>query len=239
MSSDSLSKDHLKAQTNDHITSGLKSIAGATPIAGPLLAEIIGSVIPNQRMDRIADFARKLDERISNLEQDAIRSEMDDEEFTDLIEEGLRQATRATSEKRREYLASLVAQSLTKDAVEHAESRHLLRILAELSDVEIIWLRSYCHPAYGNNEFRELHQNVLKPISANMGSSREQLDKKALQQSYKNHLERLRLIKAEMKTDRNSNPEFDKNTGDFKKQNYKTTPLGRLLLRSIDMIDEI
>jgi len=76
MSSDSLSKDQLKAQTNDYITSGLKLIAGATPVAGPLLAEIIGSVIPNQRMDRIADFARKLDERISNLEQDAIRSEM-------------------------------------------------------------------------------------------------------------------------------------------------------------------
>lgn len=233
-------KNQLQNTAIDYVASGVKATLGAIPFAGSLLSEIAGAVIPKQRIDRITDFAKRLERRIAHLERDAVRSEMDDEEFTDLVEESLRQAARATSEQRREYLASLLANSLSKDAVEHSESRHLLRLLGELSDVEVIWLRFYNNPAMGGDEqFRALHEVILEPVAAHMGSTQDELDKAALQKSYKAHLERLGLIAGKLKIDRNNNPELDKKSGEFKRQSYRTTSLGRLLLQSIDLNSEL
>lgn len=232
-------KNQLQNTAIDYVTSGVKATLGAVPFAGSLLSEIAGAVIPKQRIDRITDFAQRLERRIAHLERDAVRSEMDDEEFTDLVEESLRQAARATSEERREYLASLLANSLSEEAVEHSESRHLLRLLGELSDVEVIWLRFYDDPAMdGDKQFRALHEAVLEPIAAHIGSTQDERDKAALQKSYKAHLERLGLIAGKLKTDRDKNPELDQMSGEFKRQSYRTTSLGRLLLRSIDLTAE-
>lgn len=233
-------KNQLQNTAIDYVASSVKATLGAVPFAGSLLSEIAGSVIPNQRIDRITDFAQRLERRIAHLERDTVRSEMDDEEFTDLVEESLRQAARATSGERREYLASLLANSLSEEAVEHSESRHLLRLLGELSDVEVIWLRFYDNPVMGGDQqFRELHEAVLEPVAAHMGSTQEELDKAALQKSYKAHLERLGLIAGKLKTDRDKNPELDQMSGEFKRQSYRTTSLGRLLLRSIDLASDL
>ena len=75
---------------------------------------------------------------------------------------------------------------------------------------------------------------VLSYVHNQVGSSEEEIDKEALQNSYKTHLERLGLIAGKVKTDRDKNPEFDRQKGDFKRQSYGTTRLGRLLLRMID-----
>jgi len=72
-----------------------------------------------------------------------------------------------------------------------------------------------------------------------MGSTQEELDKAALQKSYKAHLERLGLIAGKLKTDRDKNPELDQMSGEFKRQSYRTTSLGRLLLRSIDLASDL
>ncbi|MDV6316537.1 hypothetical protein [Idiomarina sp. HP20-50] len=229
--------DELKPSSNDYTVSGLKSVLGAVPVAGSLLSEIAGTVIPNQRVDRIADFARKLELRVSHLEHSFFEREIKNEEFTDLVEESLRQAARATTDDRREYLASLLATSLNSKDIEYAESHHLLRILSELSDIEVIWLRFYSNPSLGgDDEFRDLHKDVLGPVEAALGSDQNEIDKEALQKSYKAHLERLGLISGKVKTDKNKNPEFDKLSGEFKRQSLRTTALGGLLLRNIDLL---
>ena len=64
----------LAPQTVDYVTSAVKAIVGAAPFVGSLLVEIAGVVIPNQRMDRIARFAQALEARLSELEQDVVRS---------------------------------------------------------------------------------------------------------------------------------------------------------------------
>ena len=46
----------------DYAVSIGKGILGAIPIVGPLMAETVGSIIPNQRIDRINDFLLKLEE---------------------------------------------------------------------------------------------------------------------------------------------------------------------------------
>jgi outer membrane murein-binding lipoprotein Lpp len=227
----------IKAQAIDYVSSGAKAILGAVPFVGSLLSEIAGSIIPRQRVDRIADFAGKLEARINHLENDTVRSQLNDEEFTDLVEEALRQAARSTSEARRDYLASLVANSLSSDAIEHAESKHLMRILGELNDIEVLWLRFYQNPTIGGDQdFRELHKEVFERRIAYIGCSIEELDDYALQESYRDHLIELGLLSRNISKDRNGNPEFDRFSGDFKVSFHRTSALGALLLESIGMI---
>lgn len=226
----------LKTQAVDHIAAGVKVALGAIPFAGSLLAEVAGTIIPNQRVDRLADFASKLEQRIQLLEESQVVSELSDEEFTDLLEESMRQACRATTGERRDYLASLVANSLSSDEIEHAETKHLMRMLGELNDVEILWLRFYEGGAgERDKEFRDLHADLFSPIFAAIGSSREHLDDHAIQESYRDHLVRLGLVSEKLRTDREGNPEYDKMSGRPKVAYRSASRLGQLLLRSIGM----
>jgi hypothetical protein len=239
MSTENNLPEPIKAQAIDYVTSGAKAVLGVVPFAGSLLAEIAGSIIPRQRVDRIADFAAKLEARIHHLEEGDVRANLNNEEFTDLVEEAMRQAARSTTKERRDYLASLVAKSLSSGAIEHAESKHLMRLLGELNDVEILWLRFFHAPTIGGDkDFRELHKDVFEQKIAYIGCSTAELDAHALQESYKDHLIQLGLLSRNILKDRNGMPEFDRFSGNFKVSHYETSALGRLLLRSIGMIKE-
>lgn len=221
----------------DYVTSAIKGTLGIVPFAGSLLAELAGTVIPNQRLDRIAKFVRVLENKISNLEQEFIYSQLKNENFSDLLEEGARQAAHSLSDNRREYIASLIANSLSQDDIQFIESRHLLKILGELNDIEIVWLRFYLEPMLdGDDEFRARHKSILAPVRATLSDGQPIVDKEALQASYKEHLSRLGLLKPQFKTDTKTGlPEFDKMTGAQKIRGYKITSLGRLLLRQIGL----
>ena len=229
----------IKNKAIDYVTSGAKAIVGAAPIIGSLLAELAGSIIPNQRIERISHFAALLESRITNIETNLLHDAFKDEEFTELLEEALHQAARATSEDRRKYLSSLVANSLTSEAIEHNESKHLLRILGELNDIEIIWLRFFLRTKIGGDvEFRKKHASIIEPRRAFIGCSTEELDKHALQESYRDHLLDLGLLDRHVSQDINTKqPVFDPFSGELKVSFYDTSPLGRLLLRTIGIND--
>jgi hypothetical protein len=212
----------LESNKNDYVASAAKSVLGVVPFAGSLLTELAGTIIPNQRMDRIVNFAVLLEERLTRLEEESIRNELKNEHFSDLLEEALVQAARTTSEERRIHIANLISNSLSIDAIAFQESKHLLRILGNLNDIEIIWLRYYLDSTMGGDEeFRNKHKDILSPISREMGSPQPQRDKAALQDSYKDHLSQLGLLKLE--DDRNG------------RRSYKLAPFGRLLLREISL----
>ncbi len=226
----------LQGNTIDYVTAGAKAALSVVPFAGSLLAEIAGSIIPKQRVDRIADFASKLEARINHLERGRVSEAIINEEFTDLTEEALRQASRATTPERREYLANLLASSLSPEAISYSETKHLMRLLGELNDVEVIWLRFFAVPTIGGDkEFRELHANVLEPRHAYIGSSTEEVEARALQVSYTEHLVRLGLVDKQIQKDRDGRPEFDRFSGDFKIAYQQTSTLGTLLLRQIGL----
>ncbi len=236
MTSDDNLPKPIQSNAVDYVTAGAKAVLSAIPFAGSLLAEIAGSIIPKQRVDRIADFAAKLEQRIGHLEKEGITAALNDEEFTDLTEEALRQASRATTNERREYLSSLLANSLSSDAISYAEAKHLMRLLGELTDVEVIWLRAYAVPTIGGDEeFRKLHEHILQNKAAYIGSSLEEVEAEALQKSYRDHLIRLGLITAQISKNRDGSPEFDKFSGDFKISHHHTSTLGDLLLRQIGL----
>jgi hypothetical protein len=230
ISDDSVKHSDLAVGSADYVASAAKAALGAVPFAGSLLAELAGAVIPNQRIERIVKFAAILEDRLSGLEQEFVQAQLKNEHFSDLVEEALRQSARSLSDERREQIASLIANSLKAQEIEYCESKHLLRILGELNDIEIIWLRFYLDPVmHGDHEFRERHAAVLAPIAAYIGGPPGLVDKSALQRSYKDHMAELGLLERRYEL---KNSSFG-TTLDAK--GYELSALGRLLLREIDL----
>jgi hypothetical protein len=228
--------DSLVSSKADYVASAAKAALGAVPFVGPLLVEIAGTVIPHQRIDRIVEFAGELEKRIADLEHATARAQITDENFADLIEEALRQAARAVSAERRLQIASLVANSLTSEEVSFIESKHLLRILGEINDIEVIWLRFFLHPIMGGDDaFRAKHKALLQPARAHLGSSQQDLDKHALQESYKEHLAQLGLLRENFKVDPKTKTLSVDNFGKLKRDGFEITALGRLLLRQVGL----
>lgn len=219
-----------------------KGFLGAIPFVGPLAAEIVGAIIPNQRIDRIESLLKLLESKIPEEDRQKVEQRIISQESVDLIEDGFVQASRALSEERKEYIASLLKNSLTDDDLKHIEYKRLLSILGELNDLEILILKSQIiyrgQPEH--DEFWEAHESALIPPLAHLGSTQEEIDKHTIYQTHKLHLANLGLLKARFKKPKRGElPEFDEKTGMIKAQGYDITSLGRLLLRSIDQGGEI
>lgn len=229
--------ENFRKNKTDLLTAIAKSTLGTIPLAGPFLSEVVGTVIPNQRIDRLSKYVQELDKRLNKIQSEKITELITDEEFIDLIEEGFIQASRATSDERHKYIASIIENGINDDAINFLDSKYLLKLLSELSDVEIIWLRFYLDPTTnGDIEFRDKHQNILTPVSAYKGADKEIFNKSSLQNSYKEHLERLKLIESSLRFDRKTGfPDFDKTTGKPKTSNRRITYLGKMLLEQIGL----
>lgn len=207
----------LDSNKSDAVAIGVKSILGIVPF-GSLISEIATTVIPNQRTERIVQFVEILNEKFKYVEKDVVELKTKSEEFTDLLQDGFIQASRALSKKRLEDIASLLKNSLTDKELGHLEKKTLLSLLNELNDAELIWLKNFSFenkfggtPEY--QDFYETHKNLLTPIAPTFGSSQTDLDKQAFQKRYKNKLIQLGLIE----------------------ENY-CSRLGSLLLKFIDAI---
>lgn len=233
-------KDNLENNKNDLITSAAKSVLGIVPFAGSLLSELVGNLIPNQRIDRLTKYVKELDEKLSKISSEKITSLIENEDFLDLVEEGFVQASRAITDERRKYIASVVTNGITDEMIQLHESKYLLNILQELNDTEIIWLRYYLVPTIGGDEeFRNKHKNILDHVQTYIGVDNETLSKSAIQKSYTEHLERLELIDQKIRFDRSKGiPEYD-TSGKPKKSYTNITTLGRLVLKQIGLIDEL
>lgn len=230
-------KPNLSYSKTDIIAKIAKSAVSAVPYAGGLLAEIVDTVIPNQRIDRLLKYIQELDTRLSKIQSEKITELITDEKFIDLIEEGFTQASRATSDERRKYIASIIENGINDEAIDFQDSKYLLKLLSELNDMEIIWLRFYLEPTTnGDIDFRNRHNNILTPISAYNGADKETFNKSSLQDSYKEHLERLKLIESRLQFDRKTGfPDFDKTTGKPKTSGRRITYLGKMLLEQIGL----
>lgn len=213
--------DNLELQKLDYVASAAKAALSAVPFAGSLLAELAGTVIPNQRINRIIKFATTLEKRLLNLEKDFVQSQLENENFSDLLEEALRQASHSLSEERREYISSLIANSLSSKDIEYIESKHLLKVLDELNDIEIIWLQYFQKRRTQKeaSDFREKYPEILKPIQVMQATPQSFRDKATLQDSYKEHLVQLNLLEKEDKY-------------------HVITTFGKLLSREIGIIDK-
>lgn len=227
----------MKTEKNDIAAIVGKGLLGAIPFVGPLAAEIVGAIIPNQRIDRIESVLKRLESKISEEDKPKIKNRIHIPESVDLIEDSFIQASRALSEERIEYIASLLKNSLTHDQLKHIEYKRLLSILGELNDLEVLILKSHVlrrgEPEY--EEFWETHDTALNPRPTNVGSTQEEIDKHTIYKSHTSHLFSLGLLELRFKKPKKGEmPEFDDKTGMIKAQGYNISSLGRLLLKSID-----
>ena len=228
-----------KRKTEDWVAVLGKGLFGAIPVVGPLAAEVIGTLIPNQRLDRIEGYLKKVEEKLKNLKEDQLREKFTDQENIDLFEDSLYQASKALSEERKEYIASLFKNCLTDEKLGHIQYKKLLSILSEINDIEILILKGQEEGYRGNSEFWKKHEKALMPPPVSFGSTQEDQDKNSIHQTYKNNLVKLGLFRPNFKKPKKGEiPEFDEKTGMIKAQGYDITPLGRLLLKSINQIEK-
>ena len=236
-----LSIDHekneisLEDNKSDRAAIALKAALGIVPAVGSILQEVVGVVIPNQKSERIKIFVEVLGQKIEHLEKEVIDAKMKTEEFTDLLEDALRQASRSLTDERREYIATFLKNSLNSDELDHIAEKKLLFLLSELNDVEIILLKyEAIHPEKRENFF-DTHKTVLMPVHTHFGSSDSELQKEHLHKSYKSKLEDLGLIEGKFnRLKKGEFPEMDEKTGAMKRTGVRITGLGVLLLKYID-----
>lgn len=228
-----MSNDGLDNNKTDIIVAALKGSAGAIPYAGGIAAELIGNLIPNQRMDRLVIYTRGINERLEALEEHA-KQKLLDAEAIDIFEDGAHQAVRALSPKRQEYIANLVAFGMTGEQAERIQSKRLLNLLKEIDDAQIVILASYLAKNIVGGEFRELHHEILSPPKTHIGSSQEDLDKSTVYKLARSQLIAHGLIKESYSIlKKDEIPDIDYKTGRLKSRGNEITPLGRLLLRRV------
>jgi hypothetical protein len=239
--SNEITIEDLAPNHTDFLTGYAKGGLGAIPYFGALFGEVIGQIIPHQRVDRIVAFLGILDKKFEQLKIEfaVIESKLKNEEYINLFEEGIWQAARTSSQERKEHIASLLANSLSDEALNEIQQGVLLSLLGELNDIEILILYQHTMKARNNKEFQEKYQDILRGPFAHLGADEETINQSTIHNTYKEKLIRLNLLKREYKALKKGElPEFDNKTGMIKEKSVGLTSLGRLLLRYIDMPDE-
>ena len=235
--------EDLAENETDALVAYTKGGLGAIPYFGTLFGEVASQIIPNQRIDRISKFVIILESKLKKLQftVEELKQKIQKEEYVNLFEEGVWQAARSSSQERKEYISSLLTNSLTDEAINEIQQGVLLSLLGDLNDNEVIILfGSSMRVRLGReSEFQKKHENVLMKPLVHMSSPQEELDIAAVYETYRGKLVNLNLLKRDFKKPKKGEvPEFDEKTGMIKATGYSLTPLGRLLLKYIDMPDE-
>ncbi len=215
----------------------VKGGLGAIPLVGPLVAEVVGALIPNRRLERLEELMAELSRQIGDRDSESLRERFTSPEFVDILEEAMQQAARAVDPTRILQVAALLKNGLTDDEFRHLQDKRLLELLGELNDAEVILLRSYTYAVRNDAEWRKQHEAVLRPPLANMGAPQDDMDQATLHGQFREHLARLGLLKQRFRRWKKGElPEFNERTGLPQTEGYELTSLGRLLLRRIDVL---
>lgn len=223
----------------DILTTSFKGSAGMIPILGPYFAEIIGSLVPNQRIDRITTFLKlfykKFEEQ--NLQIEILKEKMKNEDFINLFDDISWLAAKSTSNDRKEYLASILINGLTDDKLDEIQKNIFLNLMSDLNDIEILILYSHTMASRIDEEFNKKHQETLTPPVAYIGASEDDINKSILFKTYKEKLVRLNLLNKNFKKLKKGElPEFDDKTGMIKSNGFEITSIGRLFLKYIGLL---
>jgi hypothetical protein len=213
----------------------LRAALGTVPLVGSILAELVGLIIPDQRVERLDAYLKLLDELFDG-QGELLRQRFCDPERIDLFEEGAVQSLRAVSDERKVYIASIVANGLSGNESDRLQAKRLLRLLSQIDDDQIIVLASKLRKHESDIAFLERHSAILEPIIINEASTQDEIEAEALQKLARAELLRLGLLKSNFLLSRKGQlPEFDPTTGMLRASSTSLTPLGRMLLVQIGL----
>jgi len=185
----------LDASAKDRGFSVAKITLSYIPFVGPALAELVSVTIPNQRMDRFAEFMRQLNERVDEIEMVLKNEGKEYPERIALIETGAEQSTRARSNERIKRIASIVIRGINNTEQEALELHRLLRILPQIDDQELLLLYYF---AGDGQKKREISTALNLPEELRHGSDRELFKKHQLFVLGIEHLSALGLLNTDV-----------------------------------------
>jgi hypothetical protein len=215
-----------KYKTPDIVAIVARGGLGMIPVLGPLAAEIVGGIIPNQRLDRLEDTVARLEAMLEPDEKRLFESKMNDPEFIDLFEEAMLQSTRALTEERRENIAKLLKRGMTDEERGHQSKRRLFEVFASVNDTEAIILTAQAYDPNGESGFWDRHESILNPPTRTIGSSLAPWDSEAAMMSsvYVQHLTSLGLVSGQ-------EPGVVGTIGDTAPSGVRLTPFGWQLVK--------
>lgn len=212
-----------------------KGALGAIPYLGPIVAEVVGVLIPNRRVERIESLLVCLNKKLEDAGTLPNEGELKTPEAVDILEDGFYQAARALSRERISFIASALKQGLTSKVIRHADAKVLLRLLEQISDLEVVILASYSQAHMMDQSFQDKHVAALVGPRATLATERDAVDRAALYATHRNHLEQLGLLRRRFESPRSGQlPQFDERSGRIKSSGWAVTGLGELLLRVIE-----
>jgi hypothetical protein len=171
-----------------------RGAVGAIPVVGSLVAEIVDSIIPGQKLDRVVSFLGVLAERVGRMQekQALLEDRLRTPEGSDLLEEGIVQASRAVSDDRRARIANLVVNGVSAEQLQYDRTTKLLGILEALNDSELTLLMYYARPltigSPWHRQLQEQHPVLLRPVSREIGRSDAERQRCAFRDSYERTL---------------------------------------------------
>ena len=176
-----------------------------------------------------------LNERLQKLDQDMLRVKIQNPMAVDLVEESFFQAIRAITDERKKHIADVVKNGLSRDDEAVITSKRLLLLLAQLDDLDIIFLIAYNRYWSQQDEFVQKHLAELTPTMAHMGSTPQEREKHFMREHRLERLEQFGLLLGELQIDsKTKQPVLESSGKSFKRGARRITPLGRMLLNYVD-----
>lgn len=215
----------LQADFRDYTTSILKSVFGAIPIVGPAAQELLGIIIPRQRMDRVITFVELLSQDLKELREDfeSFLSRISDVKYSSLFYKACVGSADAYSEERIKYIKNIFIYGLRQTDMQVYKAEALLNLLNRVTDIEIVYLRMYYLLKWNLERFKEYQEKtglfILQP-NIYSGMTHEEIDDEVAKKIYLNNLVSYGLL--ETKLDKRG------------KLKYKCSSVGDLLIRTID-----
>ena len=112
--------------------------------AGNLLSEIVGSLIPNQQMDRVVDFIKELNsiveentKNISNMEELLSKINSSKKNLL-LFEQAIRYSAQTELLIKHHSYAYFIFNLLAEKEYDEVEKEYILKTISELNEIEIL-----------------------------------------------------------------------------------------------------
>ncbi len=201
------------------------------------MAEVISIMIPNQRLDRVVDFLRQLETRISIIEQDVLKK---NKYFVDLLEDAIAQSSRSMSSERNKYIAVFLEKNREISESSHSMKKKLLHALEELTDEDVKILISISEGDYylAERDYSSRRKSIREVADMTVEEKYVYEMSLATWMAHINSMERLDILKAVREIPHTLEQStgvdhIDDETGLPKVKRYIVSDFGKLLVSSI------
>lgn len=142
----------------------LKSVLGSFPV-GATAVEVyneLQSKRVQRKIERLEEFYRSLDERISAVEGQINKEFVSKEDFQDVFEEATRYVVLERQSKKRELFKNILANSVIANVCDYDKTERYFRLLDNLSEIELNILAVLDNP----EEYNKSYGMIIKdPVS--------------------------------------------------------------------------